>query len=321
MSSALPSSEAAHALPSPPPAAGPVPAAAYASLAVAALIWSGNAILVKFLLREIPELAAPSLRITLAAATLGIVYAARGGRFQFQRAEWLSFLPVGFWGLGLSFFFFTVGLAHTSVSHAVFVGSLTPLAILFFSWRKGQERILPLHLGALVVSLAGVALLATDQQGGASPGWGGDMLLLAGVGCLTYYTVRSKELARDYPSLQFNTYSFLAAALWHFPLLVFELTRLPWAEIGWFSWVCLLLSGTLGSCGAYLAYYHALRWLRASQAGVIHFLHPPLGTALGVLFFREILTARFLLGAGLILIGVALAERRGIGEWLAVSGE
>lgn len=307
MSSAIPSSQPFQ---STPPVVGHAPAGAYASLAVAALIWSGNAILVKFLLREIPEVAAASMRITLAAATLGIVYAARGGRFQFESKQWRHFLPVGLWGLGLSFFFFTVGLDYTSVSHAVFVASLTPLAILFFSWRKGQERLSPVRLGALFLSLGGVLLLAVDQQGGASPGWGGDMLLLAGVGCLTYYTVRGKELAKTYPSLQFNTYCFLAAALWHFPLLVFSLTRLPWGEIGWFSWLCLLLSGTVGSCGAYLAYYHALRWLRASQAGVIHFLHPPLGTALGVLFFREILTTRFLLGAGLILIGVVLAERR-----------
>jgi drug/metabolite transporter (DMT)-like permease len=295
--------------------AGHAPFAAYASLAAAAFIWSSNAILVKFLLREIPEAAAASMRITLAAATLAVVYAARGGQFRFDRNEWRSFLPVGFWGLGLSFFFFTVGLAHTSVSHTVFVGALSPLAILLFSWRKGQESLSTAHLGALFVSLAGVVVLAMDQQGGASPGWGGDMLLLAGVGCLTYYTVRSKDLAKAYPSLQFNTYCFLAAALWHFPLLVFEASRVAWGDVSWFGWLCLLLSGTVGSAGAYLAYYHALRWLRASQAGVIHFLHPPLGTALGVLFFREILTPRFLLGAALILVGVALAERRGIGEW------
>ena len=293
-----------------PPTLLPAAAAAYACLGVAALIWSVNAVLMKFLLREIPEVAAASMRITLAAATLGIVYAARGGRFQFERAHWRKFLPVGLLGLGSSFFFFTVGLDHTSVSHAVFVTALTPIAILFFAWCKGLEQLSPLRLGALLLSLGGVALLGMDQQGGASPGWGGDMLLLAGVAGLTYYTVSGKELTRTYPSLQFNAYCFLAAALWHFPLLVFSLTRLPYEAIGWFSWSCLLLSGTVGSCGSYLAYYHALRRLRASQAGAIHFLHPPIGTALGVLFFHEILTIRFLLGAGLILLGVALAERR-----------
>jgi len=306
MSSALPTSETATAA----PADRRELVGAYIALGISTLIWSGNAILVKYLLREIPEAAAAAMRITLAAATLAVVFTARGGRLRLDPSLWRRFLPVGLWGLGLSFTFFTVGLDRTSVSHAVFVGSLTPLAILLFSWREGQERLSPLRLGALLVSLTGVALLAMDQQGGASPGWEGDLLLLAGVGCLTYYTVRGKELSKTYPSLQFNTYGFVSAALWLSPLLVYELTRMPWGQVSAFAWSCLLLSGTVGSAGAYLAYYYALRRVQASQVAVFHYLHPPIGTALGVLFFREILTARFLLGAGLILVGVVLAERR-----------
>jgi drug/metabolite transporter (DMT)-like permease len=130
------------------------------------------------------------------------------------------------------------------------------------------------------------------------------------VACLTYYTVRGKELSKTYPSLQFNTYCFVSAALWLSPVLLFEATRIPWSEVSGVAWTCLLLSGTIGSAGAYLAYYYALRWVQASQVAVFHYLHPPIGTALGVLFFREILTTRFLLGAGLILVGVVLAERR-----------
>ncbi len=305
------------ALPSPEPAPAAAPpvhpwtmVGAYVSLTVATLIWSGNAILVKYVVQEVPEMAAAPMRITLAAITLATIYTVRGGRLRLERKLWRSFLPVGLWGLGLSFTFFTVGLGRTSVSHAVFVGSLTPLAILLFSGREGQERFSALRLGAMFLSLGGVLLLAMDQQGGASPGWEGDLLLLAAVGCLTFYTVRGKELAKTYPSLQFNTYCFLAAALWLSPLLVFELTRLPWEEVSWFSWSCLLVSGTVGSAGAYLAYYYALRWVQASQVAVFHYLHAPLGTALGILFFREILTTRFLLGAGLILVGVVLAERR-----------
>jgi drug/metabolite transporter (DMT)-like permease len=283
---------------------------AYASLVVATLIWSGNAILVKYLLIEIPEMAAAAMRITLAGATLAVVYTASGGRLQLERSLWRSFLPVGLWGVGLSFFFFTVGLDRTSISHSVFVGSLTPLSILLFSRSEGLKRLSPMRIGALFLSLVGVLLLAMDQQGGASPGWGGDLLLLAGVGCLTFYTIRGKELARTYPSLQFNTYSFLSAALWLSPLLLFEMSRFPWEQVSWFSWSCLLISGTIGSAGAYLAYYYALRWVQPSQAAIVHYLNPPLGTALGVIFFREILTGRFLLGAGLILVGVILAERR-----------
>ena len=303
------------AVPSAEPAAIRAPAArrhllgAYLSLGVATLIWSSNAIAVKFALREIPQMATAALRITLAALTLLAVYTASGGRIRLERREASRFLRLGFWGLALSFTLFTLGLNHTSVSHAVLIGALSPLAILLFSWREGQERLSPLRLGALLVSLAGVLLLAFDRQGGASPGWEGDLLLIAGVGCFTFYTVRGKQLAASYPSLQFNAHSFLAAAIWLLPLLTVELVRLPWGEAGWVSWSSLLLSGTIGSAGAYLAYFYSLRWIQASQAAVFHYLQPVLGTALGVLFFQEVLTGRFLLGAALILTGVVLAER------------
>jgi drug/metabolite transporter (DMT)-like permease len=285
-------------------------AVAYLSLSVATLIWASNAIAVKYALREIPQMATAAMRITLAALTLLVVYTARGGRLRLAREEAGKFLRVGLWGLALSFFLFTLGLNHTSVSHAVFVGALTPLAILLFSWREGLERLSALRLAALFISLAGVVMLALDQQGGASPGWEGDLLLVAGVGCFTFYTVRGKQLAATYQSMEFNAHCFLAAAIWLFPLLVFELARLPWAAIGWRSWTGLLLSGTFGSAGAYLAYFYSLRSIQASQAAVFHYLQPVLGTMLGVLFFQEILTGHFLLGAALILTGVVLAERR-----------
>jgi len=304
---AAPSSESAEVR---APASRRRMAGAYLSLSLATVIWASNAIAVKFALREIPQMATAAMRITLAALTLVALYTARGGRLRLAGEEAKKFLRVGLWGLALSFFLFTLGLNHTSVSHAVFMGALTPLAILLFSWREGQERLSALRLGALFISLAGVVILAFDQQGGASPGWEGDLLLAAGVACFTFYTVRGKQLAASYPSLEFNAHCFLAAAIWLFPLLVFELARLPWGEIGWMSWSGLLLSGTIGSAGAYLAYFYSLRWIQASQAAVFHYLQPVLGTMLGVLFFQEILTARFLLGAALILTGVILAERQ-----------
>ena len=283
---------------------------AYLSLSAATLIWSSNAIAVKLALREIPQMATAAMRITLAALTLVAVYTARGGRIRLAGEEARQFFRVGLWGLALSFFLFTLGLNHTSISHAEFIGAVSPLAILLFSWREGQERLSPLRLGALFVSLAGVLLLAFDQQGGASPGWEGDLLLIAGVGCFTFYTVRGKQLAGTYPSLQFNAHCFLAAALWLFPLLLVELARLPWRQVGWLSWSSLFLSGTIGSAGAYLAYYYSLRSIQASQAAVFHYLQPVLGTILGVLLFQEVLTGRFLVGAALILTGVVVAERR-----------
>ena len=286
------------------------PLKAYLGLGVATLFWSSNAVAVKLALQEIPELATAPLRITLAAATLLAIYTARGERVRLRPGEAWRFLHLGLWGLALSFSLFTVGIHRTSISHAVFVGALTPMTVLLMAWRKGQERISPLRLGALLLSLAGVLLLALDRKPEAGPSWQGDVLVVGGVVCFAFYNVRGKELASFYPSLQFNTYCFLAAALWLSPLLLTELTRLPWDRITWVGWSSLLYSATVGSAGAYLTYYYSLRWVKVSRAAAFQYLQPPLGTAFGLLFFPEILTPRFLAGAALILAGIVVAEHR-----------
>ena len=308
MKAAIPSAETTGAM---IPSHSPRPLKAYLGLSAATLFWSSNVVAVKLALQEIPPTATAALRVTLAACTLLVIYRASGGRIRLRPGEARTFLRLGLWGLALSFSCFTLGIHRTSVPHAVFVAALTPLTVLLLAWRAGQERISPLRLGALLLSLAGVLLLALDRSPGeVGPSWQGDLLVVGGVVFFAYYMVRGKALAESYSSLQFSTFIFLAGALWLSPLLLLELARLPWNQITWIGWSSLLYSATIGSAGAYLAHYYSLRSVPASRAAVFHYMQPPLGTALGLLFFPEMLTTRFLLGAALILTGVVVAEHR-----------
>jgi drug/metabolite transporter (DMT)-like permease len=281
----------------------------YGSISAATVFWASNAVAVKFVVGEIPQFTAAFLRVTLAAMTLVIVFLLRGERFSLSRQEQRDFLKLSLWGIALSFLFFTLGLKYTSISHVVFIGALVPMAVLLLARFYGLERITPVRLAGLLVSMAGILFLSLDQAGGPEPRWIGDLLASAGVWCFAFYTVQSKRRTRAYSSLQFNTYMFLGAALWFFPLLVAELLRLPWGGITWSGWASLLYSATVGSAGSYLAYYYSLRLLAASQASAFHYLQPVLATAFGIWFFHESFTARFALGAALILAGVFVAER------------
>ena len=82
---------------------------------------------------------------------------------------------------------------------------------------------------------------------------------MAAICCFSFFTVRSKRFAVAYPSLQFTTFGISGAAAWFLPLLLWELSRLPWGEITWIGWSGLLYSATFGSAGTYLTYYYSLR--------------------------------------------------------------
>ncbi len=288
----------------------PFPRRAYLTMMAATFLWSSNVVAVKFAVQELPQVTAAVLRVTLAALTLVLLHLLRGGSLHLGKGERRSFLKFSLFGLSLSFLFFTIGVNYTSVSHTVFVAALGPLVVLLLARWEGQERITPVKVAGLLLSLVGVLMLALDKTGGPGPSWQGDLLVMAGICCFSFFTVRSKKFAAAYPTLQFTTLAFLAAAVWFLPLLLWELTRLPWSEITWVGWSGLLYSATFGSAGAYLTYYYSLRLISASRAAAFHYLQPVLGAVLGVLFFQDILTAKFGTGAALILAGIFVARRR-----------
>ena len=283
---------------------------AYLGALGATVIWSSNVVAVKFTLREIPAFPTGLLRITLAAATLALWHALHKKPFSIRAGERLSFVQLGVAGIAWSFLLFTLALSYTSVAHAVFLGALTPMAVLLLARLGGQERVTPLKLIGMLISLVGVLLLSLDQTGGLEASWKGDLLAIAGLWCFSFFTVRSKRLAPFYDSVSLNTYAFVFAALFCLPFLAWLAPGIAWSGISWVGWTSLLYSATIGSAGAYVAYYYSLRTLTASQVAAFQYVQPVLSTAFGVLFLAESWGAKFTVGAALILAGVFLAERR-----------
>lgn len=283
---------------------------AYLGAVAATLLWSSNVVAVKFTLREIPAFPTGLLRITLAAATLAAWRGLQRQPFSIRPGERWLLVQLGVAGIAWSFLFFTLALNYTSVAHAVFIGALVPMAVLLLARLEGQERVTPLKLVGMVVSFAGVLLLSLDQTGGLGASWIGDLLAIAGLWCFSFFTVRSKRVASLYDSVSLNTFTFLIAAMFCLPLLVWQAPGVRWSGITWGGWSSLLYSATLGSAGAYLAYYFSLRTLAASQVAAFQYVQPVLSTAFGVLFLQESWGTKFTVGAALILAGVFLAERR-----------
>ena len=134
--------------------------------------------------------------------------------------------------------------------------------------------------------------------------------MMAAAFCVAFLTIGSKKIVSVYTSLEFNTLAFFMAALWLSPLLAVELLRIPWHQVTWLGWSSLFYSATFGSAGAYLAYYYSLQRLPASSVAASYYLQPALATVLGIIIFHDRFTARFGIGAILILAGLFVAQQR-----------
>ena len=294
---------------SPPPSVN-APWKAYIGISMATVLWAMNTNAVKLTVREIPPVLTTSMRLTLAATTLSIAHFLKGGSFRLQRGERWDMGKLGLVGIAFSFFCLTTGLSYTSVSHAVFINSLVPLAVLIISRLHGLETITPPKLIGLLLSLAGVLFLVLDKTGGRNAGWIGDILVVGASLSFAWLTVEGKKVATNRSSLEFNTFAFISAALWMSPVLATGLVRMNWSGVTWVAWATLLFSATFGSAGAYMAYYSSLQLLPPSRTAAFHYLQPPLATFLSVLIFHDRITIRFGAGAALILAGLVIARSR-----------
>jgi drug/metabolite transporter (DMT)-like permease len=284
--------------------------AAWLSVTTATFLWSSNVVAVKYILREFPAFPAGMLRISGAGVTLALWHAARRKPYSVRSSDRTALVQLGVVGIAWSFLLYTLALDHTSVAHAVFIGALSPMAVLLLARVGGQERFTWLKLAGLLVCLLGVLLLALDQTGATATHWRGDLMAFVGMWCFAFYTVRSKGLAGSYDSVSLNTYAFVIGALFCLPFLLWTGATVPWTQISWVGWAALVFSATFGSAGPYLTFYYSLRTLTASQAAAFQYIQPVLSTCFGVMLLGETFGARFEAGAALILAGMLLAERR-----------
>ena len=281
-------------------------------IAVMVLAWSGNFIIAKFTLRELPPFALLFLRVLFSNGLLLPLYlASRQHRRQpLERGDWKWFALLGLFGIALNQTGFTVGLHHTTVSHSSLIISLSPLLVLILASRMQLERFTRQKLAGMALSFAGVGVLTLEHGAGTrNPTFLGDLLTFGGSIAFALYTVYGKKVAERYDTLTLNTFTYLAGLVVVTPLAGWELFEVNWAAVTWRGWLGVAYMAAMASVAAYMIFYYALSKISASRVIAFSYLQPVLATILAILFLGERITPYLLVGGALVLVGVALAER------------
>ena len=284
----------------------------YFLIALMVLAWSGNFVVAKLTLQEIPPFALLFLRIIFSNGLLLAMYfsSRQHRRTPLQRGDWRWFALLGLFGIGLNQTGFTVGLHYTTVSHSALVIALSPIFVLLLATRMKLESFTKLKLLGMGLSFAGVAVLTSEHGFGASsPTFLGDLLTLGGSIAFALYTVYGKKVAQRYDTLTMNTFTYLAGAVVVIPLAGWELFDVNWAAVTWRGWLGVGYMAGMASVAAYMIFYYALTKISATRVIAFSYLQPVLATLLGILLLHEQVTHHLLIGGGMVLVGVYLAER------------
>ena len=295
-----------------------------ATIAFLIAVWAFNYVTAKIALRYMDPLTFASFRLLLAGVFMVLIYffclrlpvfaeAARARRSGWSRRDLWIFLYLGFFGVTMNQFGFTVGIRYTSVIHSAIISSLSPVYTLILAVILRLENATLRKVLGMGVAVAGVSLMAAGAGiGRHSPTLFGDAITLSASLGFAAYVVLGKRVAGRYDSLTMSTFNCIFGALIVLPIAIQRAILIGsfahWRAFPWPVWACMVYMALFSSAIAYVLYYWVLRYLEASQLTSFTYLLPIAATALGIIFLGERGSWLELLGGLFALAGVYYIE-------------
>jgi drug/metabolite transporter (DMT)-like permease len=224
------------------------------------------------------------------------------------RRTWRLVLPAGlFFGLNIALFF--TAITRTSIAHAEFITTLTPLALvpagtLIFGERPNWKA---LRFG--VISLVGVSLVLLFGPDGGDSTLSGDLLMIVVVGTWTGYMLTSKRARNS----GVEVVDFMACMM---PLGVITAgpIAVSIAGTGLFAlsaraWVAVVILTIFTGMVAHGLIIFAQHHLPVATIGIMQTGQPALAVMWGFIILGESVRAAQVVGMVLVVAGLSLFTR------------
>ena len=286
----------------------------------AAILFGINATVSKLTLSSgLSSLDLVQLRSMGSAAALMIVVAFTSPATLRVRPRELGFLVVvGIIGIGLVQWFYFVAISRLPVGIALLLEYLAPVLVVLWVRFVRRQDVRNRMWAALALSVLGLAIVARVWDGLTLDGLG----LLAGLGAaasLAIYYLSSERGMGSRDLLSLAAWIFTAAATfwsvlrppWNFDWSILgSAVVLPPPFEGMTAplWVLVAWIVILGTVVPYSLVLVALSTLGSARTGLLGMAEPVMAGLVAWLVLGEMLTSMQLLGAGLILTGIVLAE-------------
>ena len=282
-----------------------------ATLAALILIWGTTWGAIRVSLRGIPPITGVALRFAIAsAALLALVpfFGVKLGRSRTERWLWLA--------NGLLTFTIPYGILYwaeqwvPSGLAAVLYATYPLMTALIAHLLLPEERLTVWKITGVLIGLAGVVVIFSEDfraLGGARVFSAAAILLICPL-CAAFGSVLVKRWGQGVHPLSIAAMPMLiTAVLAGAASRVLEPDRAE--TFGAAPVLALLYLAIMGSAVTFTLYFWLLKHQTATAMSLITYAIPVIAVAVGTLFLGEPFTLRIVLGAALVLVGVAVAMR------------
>lgn len=277
-----------------------------------AILWGGNFPVYKRLMAVIDPVGLLSVRFAAMGGLLLIILAATGRLRHTSRTMWLPVFVAGVLIMGLQQLSFVTGLNLTAAGEGSLLFSTAPVFTALIATLLGTEVIAGTQWLGVLAAFAGAALVIT---GGAhahnvpATRVTGDLLMLASAVGYGLFMVVSKPLMERHGALKVLTFAYLFGGLVVVPFGWQQATEVDWAHLGLTCWLCLgwliLLAGVYG----FTAWYWRIARTSATRVAVYQYLVPVVAMITAAVWLGERPAGLQVVGAVVVLAGLALARR------------
>jgi drug/metabolite transporter (DMT)-like permease len=284
---------------------------AWLLLVLASLFWAGNIIVGRIILGPVPAIALSFWRWTGAfALALYFAWPHLKDDWRVLLSHWKLMLALA--ATGIAFFNMAayVGLAGTTALNVLLLQSCLPLIVTVWAFALFGERPSLRYLGAVVISLAGVAFVAAHGSLDALlvlRFCQADLWILGSAAIYGVYIVLLKRLPTVHP-LSFMQVAMGLGVLLVAPFYVWELSSGTRMVVSFHAIAAIIYTAAFPSFISYLFFNRGVQLLGADRAGQSTHLIPIFGSLMAVLCLGESL--RFYHLAGVLLIGAGLGLAR-----------
>ncbi|HEV7903067.1 MAG TPA: EamA family transporter [Pyrinomonadaceae bacterium] len=279
---------------------------------ILSLIWGSTWLFIKLGLQDLPPFTFAGVRFVIAAAILLVVIAVRRMPLPRARRDWGLIALTGFMSFSVNYGLLFWGEQRTSSGLAAILQTIIPaFGLIIAHYYLPDERITLLKVCGIVLGIAGVALIFSDQASvEGTSALAGSAAIVVGAFSVAYSNVLVKARARHIEPAVLAAGQMICGLV---PLLLIGVTfeGNPFA----FRWTPLALASLLylalvGSAIAFLLFYWLVRNMDVTNTMLIPLVTPPIAVFLGWLVLHEGLTWRTAAGALGIMSGIALIVTR-----------
>ncbi len=278
------------------------------------VIWGGNFTLQKYLFHMISPTGFLLARYSLMPLSALVLMRWRCGRWlpPLPRQDLMEMARLGFIGHSLHVGLVTYGIHWSTAFSSAVILACGPVFTLLILRYKGVERLKWAQIGGVALALVGVLLFLSDKLlGGHWRAGGGDLVLLAAASLFSYYTVAAKPVMQRHGPVLTMGYATLLGGL---PLLLVTLPfalDVPWSLLGPWDWLGVLWSVLVSAFFGWLAWGWINQVRGVARTAPLMYLMPPMAGLFAWALSGEHYSGIKIAGAGVILLGVALAQYAG----------